>query len=272
MPGYTANPEWLGIKVVSVFPDNFGTERGSHQGMVLLFDAGHGSPVAIVDGREITAIRTSAVSAVATAVLARRDASNLAILGYGEQARAHARCLPLVRRFERMIVWGRDVAKTEKFCAWAAAEIGIQVESAASARAAVDLADVICATTAAAEPIIQGAWLRAGQHLNIVGSSIPSTAEVDVEAVARSRFFVDFKDSALELAGDFRRALNAGAIGEGHIRGSIGDVLVGECVGRACDEDITLFKSLGMVCEDLVAADFVFREGERLKIGTVIDW
>jgi ornithine cyclodeaminase len=268
MPGYTSDPEWLGIKVVSVFPGNFGTGRGSHQGMVLLFDPDNGSPVAILDGREITAIRTAAATAVATDVLARTNASTLAILGYGEQAYAHVQALTLVRTFERILVWGRDFAKAQRFCEQAATRI----EAVRSVRAAIDDADVVCTATAAAEPILEGKWLRSGQHLDVVGSSIPATAEIDVEAVARSRVFVDFKDSALELAGDIRRAREAGAIGEDHILGSIGDLLAGKITGRTSDQDITLFKSLGMICEDLVATDFVLRESERRGIGTLVDW
>jgi ornithine cyclodeaminase len=272
MPGYTANPHWLGIKVVSVFPGNFGTEWGSHQGIVLLFEPEHGSPVAIADGREITAIRTAAATAVATDVLARSNASSLAILGYGEQARMHLDALLVVRPFERIVVWGRDFAKADHFCECAATQVRCSVEPARSARAAIDEADVICTTTAAAEAILEGKWLHSGQHLNVVGSSIPTTAEIDIEAVTRSRLFVDFKDSALELAGDFRRARDAGAVGEDHILGSIGDVLAGQAVGRTSDHDITLFKSLGMICEDLVATDFVLRESKRLCVGTLVEW
>jgi ornithine cyclodeaminase len=272
MPGYTADPHWLGIKVVSVFPENFGTERGSHQGMVLLFEPEHGSPVAVVDGREITAIRTAAATAVATDVLARSNAASLAILGYGEQAYTHLQSLLLVRPFERILVWGRDFAKAQQFCERAAPPIRSRVEAVRSVREAIDEADVICTTTAAAEPILEGQWLRSGQHLNVVGSSIPTTAEIDFDAVARCRLFVDYKDSALELAGDFRRAREAGAVGEDHILGSIGDVLAGRIVGRTSDQDVTLFKSLGMICEDLVATDFVLRESERRGVGTLVEW
>jgi ornithine cyclodeaminase/alanine dehydrogenase-like protein (mu-crystallin family) len=272
MPGYTADPKWLGIKVVSVFPGNSGTERGSHQGVVLLFDPEHGAPVAIADGRAITAIRTAAATAVATDVLARSDVLTLAILGCGEQARSHLQALLVVRSFVRILVWGRNLGKAEQFCEWAATQTGSTVKAVTSARLAIDEADVICTTTAATDPIIEGTWLRSGQHLNVVGSSIPTTAEIDVEAVRRCRVFVDFKDSALELAGEFRRARTAGVVGDEHLLGSIGDVLAGHVPGRTSERDITLFKSLGMVCEDLVATDFVLRESERLGIGTLVEW
>jgi ornithine cyclodeaminase/alanine dehydrogenase-like protein (mu-crystallin family) len=272
MPGYTADPRWLGIKVVSVFPGNFGSELGSHQGVVLLFEPEHGSLAAIADGREITAIRTAAATAVATDALAKKQSATLAILGYGEQAREHVKSLPLVRTVTRILVWGRDLAKAELFCEWAASQTSARVEAVREARWAVSEADIVCTTTAAQEPILEGSWLRPGQHLNVVGSSIPTTAEVDVEAVVRSRVFVDYKQSALQLAGELRRAMETGTVGEDHILGAVGEVLAGRIVGRSSDSDITLFKSLGMVCEDLVAADFILRESERRGIGSFVEW
>lgn len=272
MPGYTADPEWLGIKVISVFPGNFGTGIGSHQGVVLLFETRTGSPAALLDGREITAIRTAAATAVATDALARPDARTLAIFGYGEQAHTHLEAVTTVREFDRVVVWGRDLEKTEAFCADAARHGRGNVAPVATAEEAAKLGDVLCTTTAAAEPFFRGAWLRPGQHLNAVGSSVPTTAEIDVETVARSRLYVDFKDSALALAGDFRRAREAGAVGDDHIVGSIGEVLIGRAPGRRSPEEITLFKSLGMVAEDLVSADAILREAERQNVGPLVDW
>jgi ornithine cyclodeaminase len=272
MPGYTAKPEWLGIKVISVFPGNFGTGIGSHQGVVLLFETKTGSPAAILDGREITAIRTAAATAVATDMLARKEVKTLAIFGYGEQAHTHLEAVPVVRRFERVLVWGRDFDKAKAFCAEAAKHGTANVTAVATAEEAAVQADVLCTTTAAAEPFFKADWLRPGQHLNVVGSSVPTTSEIDVETVARCRLFVDFKDSALALAGDFRRAKEAGRVTDDHIVGSIGDVLTGKIQGRTSDQDITLFKSLGMVSEDLVSADFILREAERKNVGILADW
>jgi len=272
MPGYTGDPEWLGIKVISVFPGNFGTGVGSHQGVVLLFETKSGSPVALLDGREITAIRTAAATAVATDVLARPDARTLAIFGYGEQAHTHLDAVGQVRPFERVLVWGRDFAKTEAFCADAKAHGRSGVVAVRTAEEAAREADVLCTTTAAAEPFFEGRWLRPGQHLNAVGSSVPSTSEIDVETVTRSRLYVDFRDSALALAGDFRRAKEAGRVTDDHIVGSIGEVLTGRIAGRGGADEITLFKSLGMVAEDLVSADAIFREAERRGVGAVVDW
>ncbi len=272
MPGYTADPEWLGIKVVSVYPDNFGTELGSHQGMVLLFDAVRGKPAAILDGREITAIRTAAATAVATDVLAKADAATLSILGYGEQAESHLHALTKVRSFQQIFVWGRDLRRAQAFCDSSAKHFDARFTAVQSAREAVEAADVLCTVTAAKEPFLEGAWLKEGQHLNVVGSSIPTTSEIDIDAVARCRVFADFKGSALELGGDLRRAIQAGAIDSGHVLGTVGDVIAGHLPARVSPRDITMFKSLGMVCEDLVSSGFVLAEAEQLGVGTVIDW
>jgi len=272
MPGYTAHPEWLGVKVVSVFPGNFGTEFGSHQGMVMMFEPSHGAPVAMLDGREITAIRTAAATAAATDVLAPAAVQTLGIMGYGEQAGSHIEALLHVRRFQRIMVWGRDLSKARRFAADMAAKHSeteiIAVDNALAAASC----DVVCTLTAAAEPILHARWLRPGQHLNIVGSSIPTTSEVDVETIARGRLFVDFKDSALALAGDFRRAKDSGLVTDQHIVGCVGDVLVGSMPARVAASDITLFKSLGMSSEDLLACDYVLTESIRRGIGQVVDW
>lgn len=271
MPGYTADPAWLGVKVVSVFPGNFGTDFGSHQGMVLLFETTHGAPVAILDGREITAIRTAAATAVATDVLASPQARSLGVFGYGEQAESHIEALLLVRPFSDIRVWGRDVGRAREFAAAMRTRHGCHIEAVADARAAADC-DVVCTLTAAAEPILQGAWLRHGQHVNIVGSSIPSTAEVDDATIVAGRLFVDFKDNALALGGDFRRAKAKGLIDDAHIVGTIGDVLTGVLPARLSAADITLFKSLGMSSEDILSADHVLKEARRLGKGQWVGW
>jgi len=271
MPGYTANPEWLGVKVVTVFPSNFGTAFGSHQGMVLLFEPMHGAPVAILDGREITATRTAAATAAATDALALPSAQTLGILGYGEQAAAHVDALLKVRPFSAIAVWGRDGARARKFASDMAAKHGRSITAVKQARTAAEC-DVVCTTTAAAEPILFADWLRPGQHVNVVGSSIPTTSEVDEKTIARGRLFVDFRDSALALAGDFRRAKAKGLVNDDHIVGCVGDVLTGRVPARLSDADITIFKSLGMSSEDLIACDFVLSEATRRGVGQVVEW
>jgi ornithine cyclodeaminase/alanine dehydrogenase-like protein (mu-crystallin family) len=271
MPGYTVHPEWLGIKAISVFPGNFGTAFGSHQGMVLLFETSHGAPVAVLEAGAITAIRTAAATAVATDVLAPATARSLAILGYGEQAATHIDALLRIRPFDRVRVWGRDPRRAEQFASRSAERFGVPVEAFAHAREAAQ-ADVICTVTAATEPILQGAWLRPGQHVNLVGSSVPTAAEADAEVLLRGRLFVDFGDSALALAGEFHRAKAKGLITETAILGCVGDVIAGKVRARGFPTDITIFKSLGMASEDLVAADFVCSEAARLGLGVLVDW
>jgi ornithine cyclodeaminase/alanine dehydrogenase-like protein (mu-crystallin family) len=271
MPGYTADPAWLGVKVVSVFPGNFGTELGSHQGVVLLFETTNGAPVAILDGREITAIRTAAATAVATDVLASPQATSLGLFGYGEQAESHVEALLLVRPFSEILVWGRDSSRSKEFAAAMQARHGCQIEAVVDPRAAA-ACDVVCTLTAAAEPILEGAWLRPGQHVNIVGSSIPTTSEVDDATIVAGRLFVDFKENALALGGDFRRAKAKGLVDDDHIVGTIGDVITGGVPARLSATDITVFKSLGMSSEDILSADHVLKEARRLGKGQWVEW
>jgi ornithine cyclodeaminase len=272
MPGALSDPPWLGIKVVSDFQGNHGTQFSSHQGMVLLFDTVRGTPVAAIDAGAVTAIRTAAATAVATDILAPAGVETLSLFGCGEEAAAHLQSLPLVRRFGRILIWGRNEEKTRAFCAANQASVSVPLQPVASVEDAARQADVLCTLTSAPEPFLRGAWLREGQHLNVVGSSIPSTAEIDVEAVARTRFYADFRDSTLALAGEFRRAREQGVVGDDHVLGSIGDVITGRCVGRRSSQDITLFKSLGMVAEDLVSADFILREAIARDVGQIVQW
>lgn len=265
MPGAITAPDWLGIKVLTIFPENFGTALASHQGLMLLFDHADGRPVAIIDAREITAIRTAAATAAATDILARPEARSLAIFGYGEQAETHLAAIRLVRPIDEVLVWGRDPDQAQAFAERHGAGAVASPQEAA-------YADILCLTTAASEPYFEGAWLSPGQHLNAVGSSVATTSEVDPETVARARVYVDFAESAALLAGDLKRAREAGLIGEHHVVGSVGEVLTGAAPGRADAQQITYFKSLGMVAEDLVAADHILARAEAEGVGSLIDW
>lgn len=243
----------LGIKVITVFHGN--RERGeeSHLGSVLLFEGEMGKPVACLDAAAVTEIRTAAVSALATRLLTREDAGDLALLGSGVQARSHLAAMKEVRPLRRVRVWSRHPEKARRF----AAEQG--VELAATAREAVEGADLICTVTSAREPVLEGAWLAPGAHINAAGACTPTVREIDTEAVRRARVFVDRRESALAEAGDLLVPMREGAVGEDHIVGEIGDVLVGRISGRRSPEEITLFKSLGLAVEDLAAARFVWR-------------
>ncbi|MEE8143315.1 MAG: ornithine cyclodeaminase family protein, partial [Planctomycetota bacterium] len=227
MPGYLGDPKSLGLKVVTIFPGNHGTPYDSHQGVVVLFDVKHGRPIAILDASEITAIRTAATSGVATRALAREDASELALLGSGVQARTHLEAMLRVRNIQRVRVYSPTRSHLEDFVNRESQRQGLRVEATRSAQEAVEGADLICTTTSAREPVIFGEWLNPGAHINAAGACIPTTRELDTAAVLRSRLFVDRLESATHEAGDFLIPVKEGAFGEDHIRGELGEVLLG---------------------------------------------
>ena len=254
MPGAMGAHAPFGAKLISVFPENFSRGIQSHQGLVILFDPETGAPVCVVHAGEITAIRTAAASAVATDALARRDARRLALLGYGEQAATHARAIGKVRDLESIVVWGRSPERARVFAERMGAELRLPVGTAAEVKDAVVEADIVCTVTSAAEPILKGKWVRPGTHLNLVGSSYAGPAEVDSDLVVRSRFFVDSREGVLNQGAEFLRAKAAGLIGDDHIVAEIGQVLAGEIEGRRSAEEITVYKSLGHVVQDLASA------------------
>lgn len=272
MPGALKQPGRLGIKIVTVFPGNFGAGLSSHQGAMLLFDPDNGTPLAMLDAGAVTAIRTGAASGVATDVLANPGAATLGVYGYGEQAETHIEALHCVRPIERVLVWGRDAAKAAAFAERMSHETGLEVEARADAGALAAECELICTTTAAAEPFFKGEWLRPGLHLNVVGSSVPTTAEIDVATLTGSRVWADFRDSALALGGDIRRAIAAGVEADSFLVGEVGEVILGKVDGRRGPGDITLFKSLGMVSEDLTAAWAVYEAAEAENAGVVVDF
>lgn len=234
----------FGAKLVSVYPENFALGRSSHQGVVALFDAATGAPAAMLDAGEITAIRTAAASAAATDALARPDARHLAILGYGEQARRHLDAIKCIRDIARVTIWGRDFAKAQAF----------GEEACRTAEEAVAGADIICTVSAAPEPILKSEWVADGAHINAVGSSRLGPREIDDALVARARFFADHEEGVRAQGEEFQHALAAGAIGPEHLLGEIGEVFAGTLPGRISDADVTIYKSLGSIVQDLAAA------------------
>jgi ornithine cyclodeaminase/alanine dehydrogenase-like protein (mu-crystallin family) len=254
MPGGMGERRVFGAKLISVFPENFAKGVQSHQGVVVLFDGESGAPVCVLHAGEITAIRTAAASAVATDALARTDAKRLAILGYGEQAHTHARAISKVRKLETITVWGRSAERAQHYAREVEAELGVPVTPAPTARACVVDADIVCTVSAAKEPILQGKWLRPGTHVNIVGSSYAGPVEVDNELVARARFIADSREGVLAQGAEFLRAKEAGVIGDDHVVGEIGQVLAGAIEGRQSDTQITAYKSLGHIVQDLASA------------------
>jgi ornithine cyclodeaminase len=262
MPGAMGAQGPFGAKVISVFHENFAKGAQSHQGLVLLFDPNSGAPVCAVHAGEITAIRTAAASAVATDALARKDARRLCLLGYGEQAATHARAITKVRAVESIVVWGRSAERARAFAERMSAELGVSMAAAGDVREAVAKADMICTVTAASEPILKGEWVKPGTHVNVVGSGFAGPAEVDSELVVRSRFIVDSRESVLQQGAEFLRAKAAGLVGDDHIVAEIGQVLAGDVVGRRSAEEITVYKSLGHVVQDLASAWALYSETE----------
>ena len=262
MPGALGGDAPFGAKLISVFAENFALGKPSHQGLVILFDPETGAPVCAVDAGAITAIRTTAASAVATDALAGKNARRLAILGYGEQAATHARAISQMRNLEGIVVWGRS---QERACAWAErmqAELARPVAAARTVEEAVAEADIVCTVTSSAEPILKGEWVRPGTHLNLVGSSHAGPVEVDNHLVVSSRFIADSREGVLNQGAEFLRAKQAGLIGDEHIVAEIGQVLAGEVEGRRSADEITVYKSLGHVVQDLASAWALYSEAD----------
>jgi alanine dehydrogenase len=272
MPGSLGASAAFGLKAVAVLPGNHGTPYDSHQGVVVLFDAEHGVPRAILDASEVTAIRTAAASGVATRLLAREDAGDLALIGTGVEALTHLEAMAIARKIRRVRAFSRTRSNVEAFATLASKRMGIRVEPSDSARAAVEGADIVCTTTSSAEPILLGDWISPGAHVNAVGACTKRARELDSKAVLRSRLFVDRRESTLHESGDFLIPKSEGLFGDEHIRGEIGEILVGACAGRRSKEEITLFKSLGTAVEDLAVAAHLDRVAREKKIGTLVEF
>lgn len=275
MPAYLGDTEVMGLKAISVFPGNHTTDYDSHQGTVMLFETKNGRLLAMMDAGKITAIRTAAVSGVATRLLARQDASDLAILGSGVQAGTHLEAMRIARQITGVRVWSQDFGHAQKFADQAAAGHSIPISAFGTVEEAVDGADIICTVTSATEPILQGDWISPGTHINAVGSSVAFARELDTAAVVKSKLFVDRRESTLNEAGDFLFPKKEGAVGDDHIRGEIGDILLDRISGRASSEEITLFKSLGLAAEDVAAAHHIYQkllkqnEGKWVQFGAL---
>lgn len=254
------------LKEIVVTPDNPARGLDPHQGAVLLHDGETGRLVAVINASPVTEIRTAAVSAVATRALARPDAARVAILGAGVQARAHVEAMRAVLDDPEIRVWARRLEAAERL----GAEVGAIV--APSPDAALFGADVVCTTTAAAEPVVERRWLARGAHVNAVGACLPTTRELDTETMAHASLFVDRRESALNEAGDYVLAAADGAIGPDHIRAELGEVLAGLHPGREREDELTVFESLGIAVEDLAAAELLVRRARAEGSGTEVEF
>ena len=271
MPAFLGAPKTIGAKIITVYPGNHGTAFDSHQGAVLLFDAENGSLAALLDATAVTTIRTAAVSAVATRLLARDDASSLAMIGSGVQAHAHLEAMCAVRPIKSLRVWSRNADHAGALARVARERFHIEATVSSTGKDAVRDADLVCTTTSAREPVLRGDWLAPGTHINAIGASQASAREVDSAAVVRSRLYVDRRESALKEPGDILVPLNDGDIGPDHIVAEIGELLIGRGDGRRDRNEITLFKSLGLAVEDLASASYVYTEALRTGAGTRVE-
>jgi ornithine cyclodeaminase len=275
MPGWrgarNGDAAAFALKAVCIMPGNPARGLDAHQGLVTLFDGDSGVPTAILDAAAVTEIRTAAVTAVATSVLARRDARTLAILGAGTQARAHLRALAHVRGFEQVRVYAPTLAHARAL-ADQAGDTGARLTVAPSAEEALRGADVVVTATSSREPVLRHAWLKPGAHINAVGASTPQARELDTATVAASALFCDSRESLGNEAGEFRLAIQEGLIaGEAHVRAELGEVLAGTAPGRRDAGELTLFRSLGIAIEDLAAAEGAVALAREHGIGTEVE-
>ncbi|HYW73914.1 MAG TPA: ornithine cyclodeaminase family protein [Pyrinomonadaceae bacterium] len=260
----------FGLKAICVIPGNAAIGKDAHQGAVILFDGRTGEVMAIVNASAITAIRTAAVSGLATKVLANKDASTLGIIGAGVQARAHLSAIACVRKLERVKVAASRRENAERFAAEMRSQIDCEIEPADSSEAAVRDTDIIVTATTSREPVVQRAWLKAGAHVNAIGTFSPKARELDTETMAAAAVFVDRRESAFNEAGDYLLAASEGAIGPESILAELGEVIIGKHPGRTSGAEITVFKSLGLAMEDLAAAEHCYRKAMEQQRGTLV--
>jgi ornithine cyclodeaminase/alanine dehydrogenase-like protein (mu-crystallin family) len=270
MPGSTLDPPFFGAKVISLLPGNPARGLPMVQGYVSLFDHGTGRPVALIEGASVTAIRTAAASGLATRELARANARTHGLFGTGVQAVTHIDAVACARDIREVVVWGRDAEKTRRFAKEQSARVRADVRATDDPAEAAGC-DVVSMVTAATQPVLKGEWLKPGCHVNLVGVHTPTAREADTSAITRSRVYVDLMESALNEAGDLLVPIGEGAIDERHILGEIGQVLAGAVPGRTDESDITLYKSLGIVAQDLFAAAHIYARAADEGAGVEVD-
>jgi ornithine cyclodeaminase len=278
MPAYVegvhSQPAALTVKVVSVFDNNQARGLARIQAAVLVLDPATGQPQALLEGATLTAIRTAAASGAATDLLARRDARTLAIFGAGVQARSHLDAMGAVRPIEEVRIYSRTPAKVAALIA-EFTELpgsGRRLVAANSPNAALQNADIVCATTTSQVPIFDDADLPAGIHINAVGSYTRDAREIPPETVQRALVVVDSREAAWQEAGDLIQPLEAGLIDRGHIHADLGELVLGKKPGRTDERQITFFKSVGLAVQDAVAAQHALENARRLKLGREVEW
>lgn len=268
MPAFVTQPAQLGAKLVTVFNDNHTRGLPSHLATIVLLDPDTGALVALMDGRFITEARTAAVSAVSARHLARLGASVLAIIGSGVQARSHLEALSEVRTIREARVWSPQARSRERFVEEMSGRVPARIVAAESPDAAAEGADLIVLATSSPSPVVEHAWIRRGAHVMSVGACRPDQREMAPDLVAHGRLFVDSRAAALVESGDVVQGIREKRFDEAHLAGELGEVVLGRVEGRRTDDEITIFKSLGMAVEDVMAADLVFRKAAETGAGT----
>ncbi len=269
MPAYIGGAvDALALKVVTVYPDN----PVQHQlpttiGVLLLNDPATGQPLAVMDAGLLTAVRTGAVSGVATKYLARRAARSVGVLGAGVMAKWQLAAVSAVRPIESVAVYDQAPGRADAFAGEMGPRLSKKIVAVDHPRKAIEGRDVVVVATSATEPVFEGAWLEPGQHVNAIGSHAPSHRELDTAAIVRARVFPDHPEACLAEAGDLLIPINEGAIGRDHLQAGLGEVIAGLKPGRQRDDEITLFKSVGLAIQDVAAASLVFERAKARHVG-----
>lgn len=264
------NKQITGSKVI-IFPGTQTKKAGTNQGIIPIFDIATGALLSIVDAEIITGVRTAAATAAATGWLARGEASSLAILGAGNLGRLHIDSIKLIRDIRRVTVWDINPEAAEALCRHVLEKYSMEAVPCATAQQAVEGADIICTMTKADTPILKGAWIKPGAHINAVGACSAKAREVDTDLVCRSRVYCDKSEAVLRDAGDLLIPMAEGAISPDHIVGEIGNVMLGKLGGRQSAEEITMFETVGIAVEDLAAAWLVYQQARARGMGTELE-
>lgn len=273
MPSYRGGAQpMFGLKAICVFPGNAAIGKDAHQGSVILFDGATGEMRLVANASAITAIRTAAVSALATRVLANPDASELALIGAGVQARYHLPAIACVRNLKRVRVVAKNFENAQRFAEEFAPDFSFPIEPVPSAQEAVTNADIVVTATNTREPVIKREWISAGAHLNAIGTFSPKAREIDSATMAAAVLFTDRRESLFNEAGDYLLAAADGVISEDSLAAELGEVLIDKHPGRTSRDEITLFKSLGLAMEDLASVAFIYQVAQERAVGTWVDW
>jgi ornithine cyclodeaminase/alanine dehydrogenase-like protein (mu-crystallin family) len=269
MPAYSAQAGY-GLKAICITPGNPAAGLDTHQGGVLLSDAATGEPLALINASAITEIRTAATSAVATGLLARPGAAELAVVGTGVQGRAHAHALAATRELSGIRVASRDLGRARDLAAELVSALGVPARGYDSVAQAVDGADIVVTATASPVPVLRREWIAPGTHVNAVGACLPGDRELDTATMAAAGLFADSRESVTHESGDYLLAERDGV--DNPVRAELGEVITGAAPGRASDDEITVFESLGLAAEDLAAARYLYAEATRLGAGTAAEF